>query len=113
MDFVTIDFETANDNRASICAAGLAHVRNGEIVETKHWLIQPQNLYFDPINVSIHGITAEDVKDKPRFDQLWDEIRSCFADYVVLAHSASFDMSCLRYVLDSYGIEYPTLDYSQ
>jgi DNA polymerase III subunit epsilon len=64
MDFVALDFETANENRDSACALGLVVVENNEIVKKDYWLIRPKELYFNPFNISIHGITPDDVKDK-------------------------------------------------
>lgn len=48
MDFVTIDFETANNDRASICSAGIAIINDGKIIGTKYWLIKPSDLWFHP-----------------------------------------------------------------
>ncbi len=112
MNFVAIDFETANSDRSSICSAGFALVRDGALVETKYWLIRPSELRFHPINVSIHGITEKDVHDKPTFAELWDEMKPYIKDNIVLAHNASFDMGCLREVLTKYSLEYPHIDYS-
>lgn len=112
MNFVTIDFETANYDKASICSAGIAVVEDGKLRETKYWLIRPSDLWFHPFNVSIHGITEKDVRDKPTFDRVWEEIKPYISDKVVLAHNASFDMGCLREVLNEYNIEYPTTDYA-
>lgn len=57
--FVAIDVETANADMASICQIGAAVFERGEMVD--HWssLVDP-NDYFDPVNVSIHGITVDD-----------------------------------------------------
>ena len=32
-DFAAIDFETANNERSSVCSVGIVIVRNGEIVD--------------------------------------------------------------------------------
>ena len=112
MNFVAIDFETANNDRASICSAGLALVEDGKIIGSKHWLIRPGDLWFHPFNVSIHGITEEEVKDKPQFYEVWSEILPYLSDNMVLAHNASFDMGCIKEVLNEYRIEYPIFDYS-
>ena len=32
-DFAAIDFETANNERSSVCSVGIVVVRNGEIVD--------------------------------------------------------------------------------
>jgi len=34
MDFVSINFETANAKRTSACSIGMARVRDGKIVDT-------------------------------------------------------------------------------
>jgi len=112
MNFVAIDFETANNNRASICSAGIAIVKEGILVDSKYWLVRPGELWFHPFNVSIHGITEEDVTNKPHFDAIWREMLPYLDGNVVLAHNASFDMGCIREVLNEYDIEYPNFDYS-
>lgn len=112
MNFVAIDFETANNDRASICSAGIAIIKDGKILETKYWLIRPSDLWFHPFNISIHGITEDDVKDQPQFNEVWEDIMSYLSGNIVLAHNASFDMGCLREVLNEYEIEYPSLEYS-
>ena len=80
MDFVSIDFETANAKRASACSIGMARVRNGEIVETFYELIKPEPFDFNYINISIHGITPEMVDTKPTFVELWARINSFVGD---------------------------------
>lgn len=111
MNFVAIDFETANSKRSSACAIGIAVVNNGQIVEKKSWLIRPKELRFDNINVYIHGITQNDVKEEPEFNELWNTIKPYLENQIVVAHNASFDMSVLRHVLDEYSIPYPNFHY--
>lgn len=90
---------------------GIAIIDGLEITARGSWLIRPPELYFEPYNTYIHGITEEDVADKPEFSKLWDGFRQYFEDRLVLAHNASFDISVLRHVLDVYGIPYPQLCY--
>lgn len=111
MNFIALDFETANSNRASICSIGLSIIENGQIVQTINQLIKPSPNYFDGINIGVHGIRPEMVEDAPTFDELWPDIYPLLKDAHVVAHNASFDFSALRYVLDAYNIEYPTLNY--
>lgn len=110
--FVAIDFETANSDRASACSIGIVIVKDSKIVNTKYWLIRPHELFFDPFNVSIHGITEEDVKDKPEFGKLWPEIKEYLDKNLVIAHNASFDLSVLRHLLNQYSIDYPEFPYT-
>ena len=41
-DFVAIDFETANNERTSVCAVGIVVVRDGEIVDSYYSQIHPE-----------------------------------------------------------------------
>ena len=111
MDFVAIDFETANSNRSSACSLGIAVVENDKIVQEKSWLIKPEPFYFDTWNTRIHGITEVHVSDKPNFQDCWVDIKSYLHNKLVVAHNASFDISVLRNTLDFYNIEYPELRY--
>ncbi len=110
MKFTAIDFETANSSRSSACAVGLSLVEDGKIVDRVHQLIRPNPLDFDPVNVSIHGITKADVADAPSFAEFWPDLMQKVTGPLV-AHNASFDMSVLRHVLDQSGIPYPAADY--
>ena len=112
MDFITLDFETATAQRDSPCEIGLTFVKNGQIVETKTWLIKPINNQFDYFNILIHGIRPEHVADKPEFNELWSEIQQLVENKLIIAHNASFDISVLRKTLDTYHLPYPTLNYS-
>lgn len=111
MNFAAIDFETASSDRNSACSLGAVIVENGEITKKLYWLIRPPKLYFNPFNVMIHGITEEDVKDQPEFDELWKEIYPHIKGKVLIAHNASFDISVLRHMLDTYSIRYPVHSY--
>ena len=111
MDFVAIDFETANECRNSACAVGLTRVSNGEIGETDYHLIRPVDLRFEPMNVSIHRITADMVSESPRLDEVWPVIKDFIGDNLLVAHNASFDLSVLRHSLYSVGVAVPCVSY--
>lgn len=111
MNFTAIDFETANFKRQSVCSVGIAIVENFEVVKTINKLIKPTPNYYERINMSIHGIKPEMTQDKQTFIELWPELKPYIENNHIIAHNASFDLSALRYVLDSYEIEYPNLEY--
>lgn len=54
-DFISIDFETANEYRDSACQLGITTVQNGAIKDVKSWIINPEQS-FSTFNTSIHGI---------------------------------------------------------
>lgn len=113
MNFITIDFETATADRNSPCEIGLTFVENWKITNTKSWLIKPKCYpYFDSFNISIHGIEPKDVSDELEFDELWKEIKPLIENKFLIAHNAGFDFNVLRRTLDTYSLDYPTLEYS-
>jgi DNA polymerase-3 subunit epsilon len=97
LDFVAIDFETANRKRASVCAIGLARVRRGLIVKTAHWLVRPPESvdYFEDVNIGVHGITPGDVAGKPRFGEMLDRLLWGIEGETLVAHNAAFDRGVL------------------
>ncbi|MGQ4668601.1 exonuclease domain-containing protein [Metabacillus halosaccharovorans] len=112
MDFVAIDFETANSSRSSVCSIGIVEYRNGQLENEFYSLVKPKDNFFDAYNTYIHGITEEDVEDKPEFDVIWTDVKGFIEEKLILAHNASFDISVLRHVLDEYDIDYPSCSYN-
>jgi len=112
MDFIAVDFETANVERSSVCAVGIVLVKNNEVVEKIYRLVRPNPLDFDSFNIEIHGITREQVKDESEFNEVWEDLQPLLGGSKLVAHFASFDVSVLRYVLDNYDIDYPNLEYA-
>lgn len=110
MQFVSIDFETANEKRFSPCAIGVVIANEHGIVDEFYSLINPL-MEFTSFNTYIHGITEDDVTDAPTFPELWATLRSYLDNNLVIAHNASFDMSVLRNTLDHFDLAYPELDY--
>ncbi|WP_338452818.1 exonuclease domain-containing protein [Niallia oryzisoli] len=111
MDFITIDFEIANNNLNSACSLGLVFVKDNQIIDEKYYLIQPPTLDFDREMTEIHGLTANDVMDAKRFNEIWGDIKDYFNEIPIVAHNAQFDMSVLHSCLSSYSIEMPEFPY--
>ncbi|MBQ1820024.1 MAG: 3'-5' exonuclease [Clostridia bacterium] len=107
---VAIDVETPNGRDAAICQIGIVEAEFGEIIRTESILVDPE-VPFDPINISIHGITPADVKNAPNFPQLWPRIAGYFSDSVIVAHNAAFDLGMITAVLARYGIPVPPITY--
>lgn len=110
MQFVSIDFETANEKRYSPCAIGVVVANEHGIVDEFYSLINPL-MGFTSFNTYIHGITEQDVAVAPTFPELWPTLRTYLENKLVVAHNASFDMSVLRNTLDHFDLTYPELDY--
>ena len=111
MNFIAIDFETANNERSSICSFGLAIVENGKLVDTEHFFIKPTPDYYDSFNSYLHGIEDKHTRNQKTFKQQWKDLKKYFNNQTIVAHNASFDCSVLRFTLDNAKLAYPDLDY--
>jgi DNA polymerase-3 subunit epsilon len=114
LDFVAIDFETANSSSASPCAVGLVRVRDGEIKESLSMLFRPPygHRYFDPGNIAIHGITEQDIEDAPDFVDALPELLLFTEGLTLIAHNASFDMGVLTKSSQEVNFDLPPLTYA-
>ena len=114
MDFVAIDFETANSRRESACSIGLAKFKDSKLVDTYYSLLKPPmpNDYFEPFNVSIHGINAKDVQNSPTLGEVWGEISKFIGDLPLVAHNAGFDLSVLQRQLDLERVKFGPLKFT-
>jgi DNA polymerase III subunit epsilon len=112
MDFVAIDFETANASPTSACELGLAVVRNYKVVESHSWLIRPPDMYFNVHHTRIHGITANDMEGVPTFDLLWTDVQDYFKEDLIVAHNAEFDINVLRNLLHHYQLSHGDYTYT-
>lgn len=106
MDFVAIDFETANERRVSACAVGVCVV-SGNRMETKSYLIRPPEMRFSPYNIAIHGITPEMVQSAPTFRDIYPEIREYLSAPSIWAHYAPFDQGVLNALAMQYRVPVP------
>lgn len=105
MRFVSVDLETANADMASICSIGAATYENGQLVSEWYSLVNPED-YFDPLNVSIHGIRASDVEDAPTFRRLSDDLFGLIENQIVVTHT-HFDRVALLQASGSSGLQVP------
>lgn len=111
MRYVALDIETANEERSSICSIGLAKFEHGEIVDEYYTLINPEVDYFSFMNIEVHGITEEDVVDKPTFPEVMKEIEEFIDNHLLVAHFSQFDMYAIQDAYQKYGLNIPPLNY--
>ena len=109
MNFTAIDFETANSKRGSVCAVGLAKVRDGLVVRTDSWLIRPPASIgeFAPRHIQVHGIRPADVRSAPSWSESLQRITAFAGADPFVAHNASFDRSVLRGACEATGLTLP------
>ena len=106
-DFAAIDFETANNERSSVCSVGVVIVRDGEIVDKFYSLIKPEPEYYNYWCSQVHGLCADDTANAPIFPEVWAQIEPNIAGLPLVAHNKAFDESCLKAVFRVYQMDYP------
>lgn len=110
-DFAAIDFETANNQRSSVCSVGVVVVRDGEIADTFYSLINPEPNYYTYWCSQVHGLTREDTEDAPVFPAVWAQIEPLIGGLPLVAHNCPFDESCLKAVFRVYQMDYPDYEF--
>ncbi len=103
-EFIVIDIETTglsfkNDRITEI---GAVKIKNGNIVDSINWLINPQMEIPQKIQ-DLTGITNEMVKDAPKLNSIIEEIKLYFGEYPIVAHNAVFDYTFMRNAFEAYG----------
>lgn len=93
MEFVAVDFETANGSRASVCQVGVARVVDGVIAERHCWPVVPPTGAddFAPANVRVHGIDADAVRGAMDWTEAAERLAGLVGMLPVVAHNAAFD----------------------
>jgi DNA polymerase-3 subunit alpha (Gram-positive type) len=97
-DFVVLDLETtgAKTPPARITEVGAYRVRNGEVAESFHSLVNPETP-IPPFIVSLTGISDAMVENAPKFVEIVDDVLRFIGDSVIVAHNARFDLAFLNY----------------
>ena len=106
-NFTAIDFETANEQRSSVCSVGVVVVRDGKIVDKIYRLIHPEPNYYRSWNTKIHGLSKRDTEEAALFPEVWREIAPKLENWPLVAHNSLFDEGCLKAVFLAYKMNYP------
>jgi len=106
MDFVALDFETANADMSSICQIGLANFRNGVLEKEWKCYIDPED-FFDEMNISIHGISESTVEGAPTLPNVASRIYNDLDGQIVVCHT-HFDRVAIQQACAKYNLRMPT-----
>ena len=106
MDFSAIDVETANADMGSICQIGIARFENGVIVEEWKTYVDPED-YFNPVNISIHGIDESTVDGAPTLEHISSKVCEFLDGRVSVCHT-HFDRVAVQRAFDKYDLRRPS-----
>ena len=110
-DVAAIDFETANEQRCSVCSVGVVIVRGGEIVDFFYSLIHPEPEYYQWFCQQVHGLSEKDTEGAPVFPFVWEKIAPMIDGLPLVAHNSPFDEGCLKEVFRVYQMDYPDYEF--
>ena len=86
LNFAAIDFETANNERSSVCSVGIVIVRDGKIVDKFYSLIKPDPEYYNYWCSQGHGLSLDDTMEAPVFPDVWAQIEPMIEGLPLVAH---------------------------
>lgn len=113
LNFVAIDFETANQKRGSVIQIGIAKILDGVTVKrSSHMIAPPPGLErFDRRCTDVHGFTPKDVVGAQSWPQILDRLIRFTGDLPLVAHNASVERSCIVQASEAHGFAAPSFDY--
>ncbi len=102
---IVLDTETTGLEAAehSIIEVGCLEIIDRRITgRSYHQYINPGRSIDDGA-IAVHGITNEQLRDKPRFDEITDELLAFIGDAKLVIHNADFDMGFLAVEFERCG----------
>lgn len=79
--------------------------KTGEVLDRLSLIINP-DMKIEEIITKITGLTQADLDDKPKFAEVWPQIRAFFdRSKCMMAHNLPFDKSITTYELRRLGVE--------
>lgn len=104
--YVAIDFEKLDTIPSSICSVGLAVIENDKITKTFYSLICPPSKNENYYCVQTHGLHYKDVKNAPKFPEIWKKIDKIIGDSPIIAHNFGVERGCINACNEYYGTDY-------
>ncbi len=103
--FVDIETNGINHIRGRVIEVAAIRVENGKVTDTFRSLVDPETElpYFI---TKLTGITTNDLKGAPTFDQIADDLQAILKDAIFVAHNVRFDYSFLKQEFGRVGLNF-------
>lgn len=105
LPLVSIDTETTgrDPNEDRIVEIACVLWDSGRVSARRDWLVNPGRPIPEDAR-AVHGISDDDVRDKPTFAEVAEEVLSAMSGRVPVAYNAEFDQRFIHLELDRAGI---------
>jgi DNA polymerase-3 subunit epsilon len=96
-----IDTETTGRDplKDRIVEIGIVFGKSGVVFDRKSWLIDPE-ISIPEETSAVHGIRDDDVRGKPRFEEVLQEVAACLVGSIPAAYNAAFDKAFILSEVD-------------
>ena len=103
---ISIDFETANSKRSSVCSIGFVVEENDNIIIEDEILVNPK-VEFSKICTRIHRIKESDVKGCLTWDKAWPIVESYITENtLIIGHNLrSMEIPCIKQECERYKMK--------
>jgi len=99
MRYIVLDTETTGldpDDGHKIIEVGCIEIINRKVTDnTFHKYLNPER-EIDIEASKVHGLTANNLSDKPLFEDIYDEFLAYISDSPLVIHNAPFDLGFLK-----------------
>ena len=101
--YVAIDFEKLDTIPNSVCSIGLAVIENNKITDTFYSLVCPPSKNENYYCVNTHGLHYKDVKNAPKFPEVWKKVDKLIDDCPIIAHNFGVERGCINACNETWG----------
>lgn len=114
-ELIFLDLETTGLDVVtgdSICEIGAFKVKNREIIDEFHSLVNPRKV-MPPQAYKVHKISDQELKDAPYFEDIADKLILFLNNSIICAYNVGFDVGFVNYQLQRMNrkpLVLPTVD---
>lgn len=104
---VFIDIETTGASAwtSRVLEIGALRVENNQVMKHYSQLVDPEET-IPPFITNLTGIQERDIRDKPTFYSVANDVKALFEDAIFVAHNVNFDYSFIKEEFRRLGVPF-------